>query len=581
MEEAKALIDVLRELPGRDWIYQNRRFHHCFQAKEAVNWFVQKGTAVSDAPAMSQCQYLYAEGMLQGVGHTQPPGTGSYYYYISSPSPVLPINPANPTSLLQDECNAEMLRCVHPPYWEDPIYEGKYDVLAIGGGAAGLISAIVAGQQGARAALIEGEYMGGDCLVSGCVPSKALLKCANEFARAKQLANYGIRLSAPPVADFGFMMERMRRLRSEIAHHDSAERISNDFGIDVYIGTAHFTNSNQVRVNDKFLTFRKCVIATGAKPYIPPIAGLENVRFYTSETIWDLTELPEAMTLLGGGPVACELSQAFARLGSKVSLVTVSATLLPKEEPEAAELLADVLQSEGVSVYTNSTIVAVTKDTETAFSVHIAGPYSIIIPCNCLFIAAGRTPNTDSLSLENASIRLKDQLLDLNEYLQTSNPDIYAAGDVCGLAQFTHAADAMARLSVSNALQGNNVKYSDLTIPRCIYTDPEVAHVGESAQGLIAASVGFNKTRREWKGNDRKLVEGDTVGFVQLLTSGSRLMGATVVGTDAGALLPEITLAITCGLGLEMLVKAIHPYPTPGETVKQCAVAALTACSSP
>lgn len=582
IESMEELIAVLRELPGRDRISQNRRYHHCFRAEEAAQFLVEKGAVGSISQAFAECQHLHTQGKLQGVGHCVPPSPGHHYYCVGNvPSEFLPTPPtdSHSSSLLMDHHNSEMINCAHPPCWEDPRVEGLYDVLVIGGGAAGLVSAIMAVMQGSRTALIEGQYMGGDCLVSGCVPSKALLVCSNEIARTKQLSNYGISLRGPPELDFGFIMERMRRLRAEIAHHDSAERISNEFGIDVYLGYAQFTNPHQVQVNSQLLTYSKCVLCTGAQPYIPSITGLEQIHFYTSETIWNLTELPGRMTFLGGGPVACELAQAFARFGSKVSVVTVSGTLLPREEPEAAELLSAVFQSEGVNIYTNSTIVAVTKDTEIAFSVHIAGPYSIVIPCDCLVIATGRTPNVHSFSLEKANITLKSGLLDLNDYLQTSNPDIYAAGDVCGLAQFTHAADAMARLAVSNALHGNTEKYSDLKIPRCIYTDPEIAHIGETC-ATLGPSIPFQKTVREFQRNDRKLIDGNSAGFVQLLSSGSQLLGATIVGTEAAALLPELTLALTCGLGLKQIARTIHPYPTPGETIKHCAEAALKASMS-
>ena len=542
---------------------------------------MEKGTVDSASQAFAQCQSLYTQGKLQGVGHSLPPSPAAHYYILgNSRSDPLPITDSLSSTMLIDEYNSELLHCVHPACWEDPTPEGQYDLLVVGGGAAGLISAITAVQQGLRAALIEGHYMGGDCLVSGCVPSKALLACSNEIARTKQLSNYGISLSEPPKLDFGFIMKRMRRLRAEIAHHDSAEHISNEFGIDVYLGYCHFTSPHQVQVNHQLLTFTKCLLCTGAQPCIPPITGLDAAPFYTSETIWDLTELPGTMTFLGGGPVACELAQAFARFGSRVSLVTVSGTLLPREEPEAAELISAVFQSEGVSVYTNSTIVAVTKDSETAFSVHIAGPYSIVLPCDCLVIATGRQPNIHSLSLEKANVSLKNGQLDLNDYLQTSNPDIYAAGDVCGLAQFTHAADAMAQLAVSNAFHGNNDKYSDLKIPRCTYTDPEVAQIGATCTALQSASIPYQKTVREFQRNDRKVIDGSSAGFVQLLSSGSQFLGATVVGTEAAALLPELTLALTCGLGLGQLARTIHPYPTPGEAVKHCAEAALKAYTS-
>ncbi|HND30351.1 MAG TPA: FAD-dependent oxidoreductase, partial [Myxococcota bacterium] len=364
----------------------------------------------------------------------------------------------------------------HPASWPLPTGGGRYNLVVLGGGPAGLVAAFGAAGLGARVAIVEKGLLGGDCLVTGCVPSKALLSAAHAAQAAREAGDRGVH--AQVEVDFAAVMARMRRIRADIAPHDSAERLRNA-GIDVYFGAAHFSGPDSVQVStqhgDVGLQFHRALIATGARAAIPPIPGLAEVGALSNESVFSLTECPQRLLVLGAGVIGCELAQAFARLGSQVEIVDLSERVLPREEPEASRLVAARLSRDGVRLHLgvgververrgDDTVVRLKNGTE------IAG--------DRLLVATGRVPNLD-LDLERAGVRYQKTGIEVDEQLRTSNPRIYAAGDVIGQAQFTHAADHHARLVLRNALfpvPGGRV--SDLVIPRVTYTQPEVAAVG-------------------------------------------------------------------------------------------------------
>jgi pyruvate/2-oxoglutarate dehydrogenase complex dihydrolipoamide dehydrogenase (E3) component len=462
---------------------------------------------------------------------------------------------------------------VHPPDWVNPEPAPRYDLVVVGAGTAGLVSASGAAGLGARVALVERELMGGDCLNVGCVPSKALLRCARAAAAVRDAGEFGVHVPAGVHVDFPSVMERMRRLRAGISPHDSAARYRT-LGADVFLGQATFTGPDAVAVAGKTLRFRKAVLATGARARRPDLPGLAEAGFLTNETVFALTELPRRLIVLGAGPVGCELAQAFARFGSHVYLLGKDRQLLPREEPAAAACVEAALRRDGVEL-----VLGCEAD-----RVEVRGPDKVVRLKGCpgrpevaadeVLVGVGRVPNVEGLGLEAAGVAYDPRAgVHVNDRLRTGNRRIYAAGDVCSRFQFTHAADAMARIVIRNALFWGRAKASALTIPWCTYTEPEVARVGLSVAEAHQRNLSFRVFTQDLAEVDRAVLDGATAGFVQVLlpARGDRILGATVVAEHAGELIAEISLAMTNGLGLAALSNTVHPYPTQAEAIKKVA----------
>jgi pyruvate/2-oxoglutarate dehydrogenase complex dihydrolipoamide dehydrogenase (E3) component len=475
--------------------------------------------------------------------------------------------------LPKDEYNGRLVANVHPSDWVNPEPAPRYNLVVIGAGTAGLVTAAGAAGLGARVALIERELLGGDCLNVGCVPSKALIRAARAAAQVRDAARFGIHIPAGVQVDFAAVMGRMRRLRAGISPHDSAARFR-DLGVDVYLGQAAFAGANTVEVAGKTLRFRKAVIATGARAHRPPIPGLAGAGFLTNETVFALTELPPRLAVIGAGPIGCELAQAFARFGSRVHLLGNHSQVLPREGVDAAERVEKALLRDGVELLLNCRIDLVEKlDHEKV--VHLTagqGPQQVVV--DEILIGAGRVPNVDGLNLDAVGVRhdMRDGVA-VNDRLQTTNPSIYAAGDVCSRFKFTHAADAMARIVLQNALFRGRAKVSALTIPWCTYTDPEVAHVGLSENEARERGIAFRTFTQELAGVDRAVLDSEEEGFVKVLVGPRRdkVLGATIVAAHAGDMISELTLAMVGGLGLRTIARTIHPYPTQAEAIKKVA----------
>jgi pyruvate/2-oxoglutarate dehydrogenase complex dihydrolipoamide dehydrogenase (E3) component len=472
-----------------------------------------------------------------------------------------------------DEHNAKLLDNVHPKRWLDP--EPKsYNLVVIGAGAGGLVSAAGAAGVGARVALIEAHLLGGDCLNVGCVPSKALLRCARAAAEVRDAGRFGVKIDGKIAVDFGYVMERMRRLRAQISPVDSAKRYSEQLGVDLFMGKAVFTGKNSVKVNGKTLSFAKAVIATGGTAAIPNIPGLVDAPYLTNSTIFNLTELPQRFGVIGAGPIGLELAQAFQRLGSKVTVFSRSGQIMPKEDPEAVERVKESMIKDGVTFAFNSSYKRIEGQDD--------GPVRVILEkegaerifeFDALLIATGRKPTVAGLGLEQAGVEFDVRKgVAVNDKLQTTNPDIYAVGDVASKYQFTHMADFMARLVIKNALFFGGDKVSDLLIPWATYTDPEVAHVGLYEKDLKERNIPFITFKREFSEVDRGIVDGTTSGYVKIhVEKGKdRILGATIVGSHAGDMISEITVAMQAGMGLGKLAGVIHPYPTTAEAIRQC-----------
>jgi pyruvate/2-oxoglutarate dehydrogenase complex dihydrolipoamide dehydrogenase (E3) component len=491
--------------------------------------------------------------------------------------PVPPEPQAEPLAIPEvqplDEYNRELLANVHPPDWVNPEPAGSYNLVVIGAGTAGLVSAAGAAGLGAKVALIERHYLGGDCLNYGCVPSKAIIRSARAVAALRDAARYGVEAPDNFKVDFGAVMARMRRLRAGISHHDSALRFR-DLGVDVFLGQAKFLSGDSVEVDGKVLRFKRAVIATGARAVQPQIEGMAEAGFLTNETVFSLTELPTRLAVMGAGPIGCEFAQACQRLGSQVTLLHKYDRIMNKEDADAAAVIQGVFQREGINLILNYQPVRVRK-TETGKVIeYISNGQPGILEVDEILIGAGRTPNVEGLNLEAAEVVYepgKGRGVLVNDHLQTSNHRIYAAGDICSPYQFTHTADFQARLVIQNALFFGRRKMSTLVIPWCTYTDPEVAHVGLSEAAAQKQDIKYTVFTRDLKDVDRAIVDGDEAGFVKVLVKkdSDKILGATIVARHGGEMISEITTAMVAGLGLGGLANVIHPYPTQAEAIRQ------------
>jgi pyruvate/2-oxoglutarate dehydrogenase complex dihydrolipoamide dehydrogenase (E3) component len=472
-----------------------------------------------------------------------------------------------------DEFNRQLVANVHPSNWVNPSPADRYNLVVIGAGTAGLVTAIGAAGLGARVALVERHLMGGDCLNVGCVPSKALIRAARACAGVRNAGEFGIETPAGTRVNFASIMERMRRLRSSISPNDSAERFRSK-GVDVFLGEGRFTGSDGIAVGDATLRFKKAVIATGARAIVPEIPGLSEAGFLTNETVFSLTELPRRLAVIGSGPIGCELAQTFARFGAQVTVIERSAQILPSEDRDASQRLEQALIREGLGISLHSRVLCVTRDgTERIVSLECNGkPRELIV--DEILVGTGRAPNVEKLGLESADVKFDSRAgVIVDDYLRTTNSHIFAAGDVCSRFKFTHAADAMARIVIQNALFWAQARVSRLTIPWCTYTDPEIAHVGVTERGAAEEGHGIETFVQELHDVDRAILDGQSAGFVKIhVRRGSdKIVGATIVAAHAGEMISEITLAMTAGMGLRKIAKTIHPYPTQAEAIKRVA----------
>jgi pyruvate/2-oxoglutarate dehydrogenase complex dihydrolipoamide dehydrogenase (E3) component len=471
-----------------------------------------------------------------------------------------------------DQFNQTLVSNVHPGDWVNPEPAAKYNLVVIGAGTAGLVAASGAAGLGAKVALIEKHLMGGDCLNVGCVPSKCIIRSSRVAAEAREAGQYGVKISSGAEADFAAVMERMRRLRAEISHHDSVERFKS-LGVDVFLGQAHFIGHDRVEVSGKILRFKRALIATGARAVTPPVEGLKEAGFLTNETIFSLTERPKHLTVFGAGPIGCEMAQAFRRLGSDVTIIQKGPQFLSREDPEAAQILYEAFKRDGVRIHLKTTVQKVTGSGKQKKIHIVTDGKSDVIEADEILVGAGRAPNVEGLNLEDAGVRYEKTGVIVNDYLQTTNPDIFAAGDICLTYKFTHTADATARIVIQNALFFKSKKLSSLIVPWCTYTDPEIAHVGMYEQEAVKRGIEVNTFNKPLKEVDRAIADGETEGFVKVhVKKGSdEILGATIVARHAGEMISEITLAMAAKVGLGTIAQVIHPYPTQAEAIKHVA----------
>ncbi len=481
--------------------------------------------------------------------------------------------PSIPALRPLDEHNQRLEANGHPPHWRNPTPEGRYNLVVIGAGTAGLVSAAGAAGLGAKVALIERDLMGGDCLNVGCVPSKALIRCGRAAAEARRAEEFGVEIPGQPSVDFGTVMERMRRLRAQISPNDSVQRFS-DLGVDVYLGNAAFTGPDTVEVGGLKLKFARAAIATGARATPLPIEGIEEVGYLTNETVFSLTELPERLAVIGAGPIGSEMAQTFARLGSQVTLIESEKQVLPREDADAAEIVTEAMRRDGVHLVCGGRTLEVSRDGQEKVLKFECEGRRHEMRVDQILLGVGRKPNVDGLGLEAAGVDYDPRLgVTVNDKLRTSNRRVFAAGDVCSRFKFTHAADAMARIVLQNALFFGRARASALTIPWCTYTEPEIAHVGLYPHEAEAKGIAVDTFKVEMSDVDRAILDGETEGFVKihLKRKTDQIIGATIVAAHAGDLIAQLSQAMTTGIGLGKLSKTIFPYPTQAEAIKKTA----------
>ncbi len=480
----------------------------------------------------------------------------------------------------KDEHNLRLESNVHPPTWTNPTPQATYHLVVIGAGTAGLVTAAGAAGLGARVALIERELMGGDCLNVGCVPSKGIIRAARVAANVRDAGEFGIHVPHGASVDFGQTMERMRRLRAHISPADSAKRFS-DLDVDVYFGQGSFVDNDTVTVTREdgsvsTLKFKKAVIASGARAAAPPIPGLDTIDYLTNESLFSLTKLPARFGIIGSGPIGSEMAQTFARLGSDVFLFERGERILPREDADASAVLQSQFERDGVNVLLGSQEMEVgpVGDGRIRVIVHQNDKRNEVT-VDQLLVAVGRAPNVDGLNLESVGVKYDRNGIEVNDNMQTANPRVYAAGDICSKFKFTHSADFQARIVIQNALFAvgpfGKKKASDLIIPWATYTSPEVAHVGLSENDATTAGIEIDTYVQELAHVDRAILEGQDEGFVKVHTKKGtdQIVGATIVAENAGDLISEITVAMAHKLGLAKIGGTIHPYPTQAEAIRK------------
>ncbi len=474
-----------------------------------------------------------------------------------------------------------------PPGWHNPTSRGPYRLLVIGAGPAGLMAARTAAAMGASVALIEGHQIGGNCVNDGCIPSKTIIRSATLYAEMRNAENFGVMPPAEVIVDFPAVMARMRRIRERMSRVDSPARLA-AAGIDLFFGFARFVGRDAVEVDGQRLRFDKAMIATGSRALLPEIEGLTEAGYQTNETVFELRALPSSLLVIGGGPLGCELAQAFARFGARTLISHREPLFLPLEERDAAQMVSDALTRDGVEIHLNSEVTKVSVEGgRKLVEMRIQGD-QVSTVVDEILTGIGRLPAVQGLDLEAAGVAYDDTAgIEVDDFLRTRNPRIFAAGDVCLEHQFTSTAEASARIVVRNALlpfhRFGRQRVSALTVPWCTYTDPQVAHVGMYVKQARERNIPVKTYTVPMHEVDRAIADGEEDGFVKIhVRDGTdRILGATIVSRCAGEMINNASLAMEAGLGLRRLARVMHAYPTQGEAIRQAAQACAQEHRSP
>jgi pyruvate/2-oxoglutarate dehydrogenase complex dihydrolipoamide dehydrogenase (E3) component len=482
-----------------------------------------------------------------------------------------------------DVYEQERMENIRPSGWRNPKPASRYHLVVVGGGPAGLVAAGAAVAMGATVALVERALLGGCSLNVGCIPSKAIIRTSRLYAEMRHAEHFGAQALGEVHVDFPAAMQRMRRIRARISRVHSLQRLS-AAGVDVFLGEAHFTGTDTLSVDGTKLRFRKAVVATGARPDTPSIPGLVEAGYLTNENVFDLTELPRRLLVIGGGPLGCEAAQAFCRFGARTTIAQDQPLFLPKEERDAAQLLSDVFAREGIEVRLNTEAVKVRMEGGQKLVDLVSADYQSTVAVDAILTGTGRIPNVERLDLNVADVDCDAVTgIRVDDRLRTSNWRIFAAGDVCLDHQFTHTADASARIAVHNALAHGRRRLSTLTIPWCTYTDPEIAHVGLYVREARDQNIPVRTFTIPMHDVHRAITDGEEIGFAKIhVKEGTdRILGATIVARHAGEMINEITLAMVARIGLRTLAQVIHTYPTQAVAIKRAADAYVASPGKP
>ncbi|MCP4284836.1 MAG: FAD-dependent oxidoreductase [Gammaproteobacteria bacterium] len=443
----------------------------------------------------------------------------------------------------------------------------KFDrnLIVIGAGSGGLVAALIAAAVKSRVTLIEKHKMGGDCLNTGCVPSKALIRSARYMEQTRRAEEFGFK-SASAEFDFADIMERVQRVVKKVEPHDSVERFT-ALGVDVIQGEARIVSPYSVEVNGRTLTTRNIIVSTGARPFVPPIKGLSDLPYLTSDNLWEIRELPKRLLVLGGGPIGCELAQSFARFGSQVTVAEMAPRLMIREDVDVSSMVAERFAHEGIEVMVGHMAKEFTVENGVNRMIAEYQGKDVSVEFDQVLVAVGRAANTSGFGLEELGVTLTDRrTLEANEFLQTNFPNIYVCGDVTGPYQFTHTASHQAWYATVNALFGmfRKFKVDYSVIPFATFTDPEVARVGLNEQDAIEQNIKYEVTVYGLDDLDRAIADGENYGFVKVLTvpGKDKILGVTLVGEHAGDLIAEFVTAMRHGLGMNKILGTIHIYPT-------------------
>ncbi|GMH39912.1 hypothetical protein BSKO_07816 [Bryopsis sp. KO-2023] len=611
---AKIAEQLITNLTIKDRSFRMKTYKNCFLGSDAVGFLTSMGYAKGDADAIALGDRLIDMGILHHVTKDHSFKNEALFYRFSShedfhgghvtksdgskfswADALFRPDTAKATPNLQpdmpewdlsdatqaiadvqvtplDEYNIKLLDNVHPANWKDPVATSKYNLVVIGAGAGGLVTSAGSAGVGAKVAIIEEHLMGGDCLNVGCVPSKAVIRCARAVYEARNAAQFGVTVTGVEV-DFGKIMERMRKIRAQISRVDSCNRYASELGVDVFQGRGKFIDKNTIEVNGQQLKFAAAVIATGAAASIPQIPGLQDVSFLTNATFFNLTELPKRFGVIGTGVIGLELAQAMARFGSEVTVFGRSGKILEKEDRDAVEIVQKQLVEDGIDFKLKCQYDKIeNSDTGTILIQVTNNGIQETVEVDELMIATGRTPNVRNLNLEAAGVDYDKKGVKVNDLLQTSTKNIFAVGDVCTQYKFTHVADFMARLVIRNALFFGSGKMSSLLIPWATFTEPEIAHVGLYESDMKKAGIKYQTFIRKLDDVDRAICDGQEEGFCKIYTKegSDKMIGATIVAADAGNMISEISVAMQAGFGLGSLAYVIHPYPTQSESIRQC-----------
>jgi pyruvate/2-oxoglutarate dehydrogenase complex dihydrolipoamide dehydrogenase (E3) component len=465
-----------------------------------------------------------------------------------------------------EEFEKKLQKDIFPEGWVNPKPIDEYDLVVIGGGPGGMTAASIAKGMGAKVALVEKEHFGGECLSYGCIPSKAFLQSSRVAAAVRRAKEYGLEVEGWKV-NFPAVMERVHHLQTVISPHDSADRFKK-LGVDVFLNEGHFDGDNSLEVGGQRIFFKKAVIATGTQPIPLEAEGLAEADYWTNQDIFKMDQLPKRMAFIGGGPICCELSQAFLRFGSQVTLIARGSNLLPKDDPIASERLKKAFEDEGMKVFTDSVVQRVEKKGKEKI-LYLKSGETIVV--DDIFVSIGRKPVVEGMNLEKGGISFDPQEGILtDEYLQTSNPNVYAAGDVTSKFKFTHISQELSKMAVLNALNGNKVRKESLIVPWCTFSDPEVAQIGLSELEIKKQGLPVEIVMVEMASIDRAILDGDTLGFLKIMVkeNSDQILGVTMMAAHAGDMISEMSVVMNCEKGLTALSKAIHPFPTQAQVLR-------------